>query len=473
MLIDKWQKKVSRGVDLVEQASALWLNRILSVASSLAAEIKRLLRRLGKPVSTLRTLPFWIAAAISGVTAVGYAKVFQVVEGLMGDLYRGSPWILFITSPTLFLLGWWIVHRFAPQAAGSGIPQVMASSALFDQKQPGAADRLVAPRVAIVKIISSLLCLLGGGAIGREGPTIQISASIFRSVGKFSRKFIQPISDQAWIIAGGAAGIAAAFNTPLGGIVFGLEELMTAHFSRLRTTVISSVILAGFMAQWLLGPYLYLGFPRVGGTDLLTLPLAILVGTASGVVGGLFSKYLLALVRRRLALSTFRQRMALTLASSLVVTLLAVFIDPRSVGSGSRLMGGLLFEGEQAGFLLIIARFVSTLASYLSGCAGGIFAPSLAIGASIGSELARIAPPEYTNLMILMGMIGFLSAVTRAPFTSFVLVLEMTDRHSVIFPMMIAGLSGFTVARTFDPSSFYEQMKEVYISKEVIEKEPS
>ncbi|MDH4069478.1 MAG: chloride channel protein [Ignavibacteria bacterium] len=462
MKVTEWQERVSRAVEVVEHAATRFLNIIVPAASAVTDNLKQFLRRLGKPVSTLRTFPFWIAAVIAGITAVGYAKLFHLAEQLMVDLYSGTPWILFVASPTLFLLAWWIVHRFAPEAAGSGIPQVMAANVLLDRKEQKKADRLIAPRVAIVKVLSSLLCLLGGGAIGREGPTIQISASIFRSVGKFSKRFFQPISDQAWVIAGGAAGIAAAFNTPLGGIVFTLEELMTAHFNRLRTTVISAVILAGFMAQWLLGPYLYLGFPKVGGTDLLTLPLAVLVGSASGVMGGLFSKYLLVLVRKRLALKTFKQKALLTVGSSFVVIVLAVWVDPRSVGSGATLMSALLFESGESGFLLIIARFVATIASYLSGCAGGIFAPSLAIGASIGSELARLAPPEYTNLMILMGMIGFLSSVTRAPFTSFVLVLEMTDRHSVIFPMMIAALTGYSIARTFDPQSFYGQMRDLY-----------
>lgn len=447
----------------LDASSKLFVGRVTDVLSSGAERTKKTLQQLGRPASTLRSLPFWVAALLVGVVSVGYTRLFQIAEQLMHSLFLWNPLALLVLGPLFFLAGWWLVHRFAPDAAGSGIPQVMAANSLYDKKEHTLADRLLAPRVAVVKIISSLLCLVGGGAIGREGPTIQISASIFRSVGKFSKRFTTPASEQAWVIAGGAAGIAAAFNTPLGGIVFTLEELMTAHFNRLRTTVISSVILAGFMAQWIIGPYLYLGYPRVGGTDLLTLPLALFVGTVSGVVGGLFGKYLFALITRRNALKTVRQKAFVALGASLVVTLLAIWVDPRTVGSGSLLMGGLLFQGEESGFLLIIARFVGTIASYLSGCAGGIFAPSLAIGASIGSELSRLVPPEYTNLMILMGMIGFLSAVTRAPFTSFVLVLEMTDRHSVIFPMMIAALSGFSIARTFDPVSFYQHMTDFYL----------
>ncbi|HQS06831.1 MAG TPA: chloride channel protein, partial [Daejeonella sp.] len=150
------------------------------------------------------------------------------------------------------LFSWWLVRHFSPYAKGSGIPQVMASIDLSSPKTSSIIDKLLGFRILIVKIASSLVMAAGGAAIGREGPTIQIAASVFRVVNERLPLWIPKIAKKNVIITGAAAGLAAAFNTPLGGIVFAIEELTKTHFSFYKTAIFSSVIIAGLTAQGLL-----------------------------------------------------------------------------------------------------------------------------------------------------------------------------------------------------------------------------
>jgi H+/Cl- antiporter ClcA len=216
-------------------------------------------------VSLKQGIPFWIASLIVGLIAVGYAKVFSLTEELLKEIIHDRLWLIFFMAPLSFLLAWLLVQLFAPNARGSGIPQVMAAIDLSTKKGEKSINSLLSLRILVTKIASSLMMVLGGGAIGREGPTIQISASVFRMVSKWVPKSWPLLSNQSYILTGAAAGLAAAFNTPLGGIVFAVEELAKIHIRFFRTALFSAVIIAGLTAQGLLGSYLYLGYPNVKG----------------------------------------------------------------------------------------------------------------------------------------------------------------------------------------------------------------
>src|SRR6476620_7004211 len=188
-------------------------------------------------------------------------------------------------APVCFLLAWGIVQFFAPNARGSGIPQVMAAIELSSPKHEHKISRLLSFRIMITKIASSLTMVLGGGAIGREGPTIQIAGSVFRIVNKWIPASWPKLSKQSFILTGAAAGLAAAFNTPLGGLVFAVEELARIHVRFFRTALFTSVIVSGLDAQALLGPYLYLGYPDVPGLNFRMFPALGLVAVLSAFGG--------------------------------------------------------------------------------------------------------------------------------------------------------------------------------------------
>ena len=202
--------------------------------------------------NALQAIPFWIASIITGLAAVLYTRLFAAAENFTSFVFTQHAWMLFILSPVCFILAWWLVQRFSPYARGSGIPQVMAAIQ-FSPKTNKTIDKLLGFRIICIKVLSSLVMALGGGAIGREGPTIQIAASIYKIVYQLLPKWWPKIAKKNMLVTGAAAGLAAAFNTPLGGIVFAIEELTKTHFSYYKTAIFSSVIIAGLSAQALLG----------------------------------------------------------------------------------------------------------------------------------------------------------------------------------------------------------------------------
>lgn len=416
---------------------------------------------------TLQALPFWIASLATGIVAVAYERLFSLFERAGRLLIEDAPWLIFITAPGFFVLSWWLVNRYAPAARGSGIPQLMASIELANPRQDKRVDRLLGLRIACVKIVSSLSLLLGNGAIGREGPTLQISASIFRFVNRILPDYWPKVSKRIMLVTGGASGLAAAFNTPLGGIVFVVEELTKTHITYFRTAVFASVIIAGMTAQALLGPYLYLGYPQVTPVGISFVGVVLLAGALAGWAGAMMARLILVIGDwKNTFVTTERQQMLFVAGVGLVFATLLYLAGPEAGGSGKELMNHLLFsDNKSTEWYEFPARFVGPILSYHSGGAGGIFATSLSAGATLGAGLAALLGVASTNynLVILVSMVGYLTGVTRSPFTSAILVLEMTDRHSAIFYFLLAAMIANLVGYLVQPKSFYEQAKEQFM----------
>ena len=408
-----------------------------------------------------QTLAFWLAAFLAGLVSVGYAGLFKVTESWYHEFFSAHPYLSLGLTPFCFLISWFLVKTFAPEASGSGIPQVLAANSQISASPPPWVNRLLSLKVIIVKIFSSLICVAGGGVIGREGPTIHISTGIFHLTGNFFRRYFPKSDPHPWIVAGAAAGLASAFNTPLGGIVFAIEELRTPHFNRFKTVLLTSIIVAGLVSQWILGSYLYLGYPSVQAAQFSDLPVVLLVGVIGGAFGALFGRCLKLLVAWRLKIKKTWLLALVALGSGLALAALALW-NPQVSGSGSEVTNALLFHGETAQWDLPLLRFTGSALSYIAGGGGGIFAPSLSAGASLGSWLAALLSSGVSHLLILVGMASFLTGVTRTPFTSFVLVVEMSNEHECIFPLMLAALSADLIAR-LDGGSFYEWAKNLYL----------
>jgi len=411
-------------------------------------------------------IPLWIASVLVGMAAVLYAKGFLYVEERSTEFFGYYPEAIFIVSPVAFLSSWFLVKQFAPMAGGSGIPQVMAAVEM--ESQSDLSKQLLNLKVSVVKVLSSLIMLAGGGAIGREGPTIQISASIFSFIHHVLPKQWEKFSAQLMILTGAASGLAAAFNTPLGGIVFAIEELTRIQFSKFRTTLFVAVIISGMTAQAMLGPYLYLGFPKVQLPGYSFIVWVIAVACIAGFMGGLFGSLILSIQQWKKTFTSARNHVLAILIFSLAFASVYYFINHSVVGAGKDVIENLLFvNNKDVSFNLVVSRFVGPILSFGSGGAGGIFAPSLSAGGSLGAFVSFIAhiPSEYTNVLILAGMVGFLTGVTHSPFTSAILVLEMTDRHSVIFYLMLAGMFAYLVAMLVDKKSVYEYLKEDYLKQ--------
>jgi H+/Cl- antiporter ClcA len=418
--------------------------------------------------NALQAIPFWMASVLTGIVAVIYTKLFIAAEDLGTVIYNYHAWLLFILTPVCFVLAWWLVKQFAPYARGSGIPQVSAAIQISSPKTSGLVDKLLGVRIMVIKVLSSLVMAVGGGAIGREGPTIQIAASIYKIVYQVLPKWWPKIAKRNMMVTGAAAGLAAAFNTPLGGIVFAIEELTKTHFSYYKTAIFSSVIIAGLSAQALLGPYLYLGYPKVDNLSTYIFFSVAVVAVISGLLGAAMAKLILFIFSLKTRFKVNRHHVFYVIGCALVMAFLAVFINKEVLGSGKEIMEKTLFtDNKYVSWYTPLLRIAGPLFSFTTGAAGGVFAPALGAGASIGSLVAswfNIAG-NNANMLILAGMVGFLTGVARSPFTSVILVLEMTDRHNVIFHLILAGMIASLVAILIDKHSFYDHLKVQYIKE--------
>ena len=440
----------------------VWLKSSLRKVVALAESI------ISKPfrMALLQGLPFWVASLIVGLVAVAYASLFNYTEHLLQMIFHWNRWSLFFLAPLSFVLAWWVVQRFAPNARGSGIPQVMASIELASSKRDDLVNKLLSLRILTTKVVSSLLMVLGGGAIGREGPTIQIAASIFRIVNDAIPGTWPRLSRQSYILTGAAAGLAAAFNTPLGGMVFAMEELARIHIRFFRTALFSAVIIAGLTAQGLLGPYLYLGYPHVDNLRFSIFFFVTATAIVAGFGGSMMSKLILLIMKWRRRLTKTSSNLLFLIATGLVIATVTFFINEDILGSGKDVMERRLFSNDKnTSWHTVLGRILGPALSFSTGAAGGIFAPSLAAGATTGAFIADLfnIVGSNANILILAGMVGFLTGITRTPFTSAILVLEMTDRHSVIFHLMLAAMVAQLASVLVDKHSLYDHLKKQYI----------
>ncbi len=352
---------------------------------------------------------------------------------------------------TVAVLAW--TRRFVPAALGSGIPQVVR--AVDDELTPGQRRWLVSPRVALHKIGLVSGGLLAGLSIGREGPTVQVGAGLMVGARRFlSRR--SAIDDHDLMVAGAAAGIAAAFNTPLGGIVFGLEQLTRRRGLGHSTLVIAVIVLAGLVAVAVFGNNSYFGRLRVQSLGWELLAPGLVVALVSGLLGGLFARLVVAsaagLPDR---FSRWRREHPLRFAAgcAFVVALIGLVSNGQTAGAGytptRALLEGQPMWGAEWPGLYTTLKFCATWLSAWTGVPAGVFAPSLAVGAGIGNDVATIADlgREAAIPLIALGMVGFLAATTQAPITAFIIVMEMVSGHAMVLSLMACSMVAAGVSR--------------------------
>jgi H+/Cl- antiporter ClcA len=400
------------------------------------------------------TIPFIGVGIFASLICSFYALAFALAERESLKLFHNHPLLVFVLSPLLLLLSLFLVRQFSPGASGSGIPQVLAC---IDKSHRHLADVFLSKTIVIVKLFSSSFAVFAGAAIGREGPSIQISAALAYQIGRLSQRFKIPVKIDQLLITGAASGLAAAFNTPIGGIVYAIEELSQDHVRHYKDVLLIAVVLSGITAQMISGNYLYLGFPNVlesvGLGQFLILSLFSLV---TGILGAGFSRLLTVLARWRAQLVIQKQVLILILVG-LVIGGAFYFIGERAIYSGKESINFVLFSKGELAPGEFLARFFMPILSSMTGIAGGIFAPSLSAGATFGGFVSSFCDPSIRTLLGLCGMVAFLTGVTRTPITSFILVLEMTNRHSAVFPMMLASVLSTVGAYLVSDHSFYEE----------------
>ena len=376
-------------------------------------------------------------AILGGLAAALFARLCDGAMAVHARWLAAAPWLTLLLLPIGMIAAAWFTRRFAPEAAGSGIPQVIAAA---EQRWHGRwGGQRVTLRTAAVKVALSAALLACGASIGREGPTVQVLAGIIRSL---TRGLRGGPGRRAMIVAGGAAGVSAAFNTPIAGVVFALEELAGTFDKRTHITVILVVVVAGFTSYALQGDYAYFGELHGGATQSAWLAAPV-IGLVGGLCGGVFARLLAALIgpgSNPVALFRRARPVLFAAGCGLVAMLAAVASGGLTYGAGYVEAQSLLQGHMGHGVGLAFWKSIASLAASASGAPGGIFAPSLATGAGIGAAFASIGPWIAVRDAVVLGMTSYLSGVVQAPLTSAVILMEMTREPGLVGPLMLAAL---------------------------------
>jgi CIC family chloride channel protein len=350
----------------------------------------------------------------------------------------------------------WLVRRFAPETAGSGIPHLKAVL----HRLRGMSWR----RVLLVKFASGTLGIGAGLALGREGPTVQMGGALGDMVSRWLRSGAR--ERHTLIAAGAGAGLAAAFNAPLAGVIFVLEELRRDFAPGALTGGFVACVTADVVARLLMGQSPVFHIANVPVPPLSSLPLFLALGLLAGALGVIFNRTLLGTLR----LFERTARWPLGLPAALVGIVIGVigWYAPDTLGGGGSLvqttLAGRVALGSLA--LLLLLRFGMTMVSYGTGTAGGIFAPLLVIGAQAGLLAGLLGRPlfpaaaSYPAAFAVVGMAALFAAIVRAPLTGIVLILEMTASYSLMLPLLVACFAAYALADLLREEPIYEALLE-------------
>ena len=426
-----------------------------------------------KPIenSTFSTMKHWYSFGLKlifeGILIgifTGFAVVFfRFSIEKIGNYYpiiysylKEKPYFIPILFLILILIGISIgfLIKKEPMIRGSGIPQV---EGVLLRK-----TNMIWWRVLLGKLFGGILSIGAGLSLGREGPSVQIGASIGQGFSKIFKRI--KIEENFLITSGASAGLAAAFNAPLAGVIFALEEIHKSFSSLILLSAVSASVTADFIASGFFGLKPIFNFKSMEVLPLKDYPYLLIVGAVIGLFGALFNYSLLKVkdlyVRQKFIPIIFRPVIPLLFAGILG------FLYPQVLGGGNTLVTSLTQNnfGIKLLFILLVLKFAFTLFSYGSGAPGGIFLPLLVVGAITGNLLGIFFShtfnlnPIYINNFIILAMAGYFAAIVKAPITGIVLIIEMTGSFSHLLSLSIVVFISYIFANLVGSKPIYESL---------------
>lgn len=394
-----------------------------------------------------------VIGVLAGLSAVLFSLAINATSrGLFG--FAPSTTRLLLVPPLVSLVTGVLLARYFQGVRGSGIPQTKAAFHL--------GGGVIPASVPIGKFITGVLCIGSGHSIGREGPSVQIGAGLASAIGQ--RLGLSAARVKELVPVGAAGALSAAFNTPVAAVIFSLEEIIgDMNAALLGSTVLASVA-SVIVARAILGNEPLFHVPAYELASPAELLAYAVLGLAGGLVSIAFCRGLLALRAR------FRRLPAWTVAlqpamGGAAIGVVLVFV-PEVMGVGyeyvdQALNGGLLWRTMA---LLLVVKVAATVISYASGNAGGVFAPSLYIGAMVGgvvgTAVGQVAPfaTGDPGAYALVGMGTVFAGIVRAPMTSVFMIFEITQDYQILVPLMVANLLSFAISRRYQPVPIYHAL---------------
>ncbi|MDJ0322707.1 chloride channel protein [Cryobacterium sp. PH31-AA6] len=440
--------------------------RLRGLLSPLLRSIHASFDRLSTGSTRLLFMAIVVGAGV-GFAAVGFrwlvtaaTVVFTgTVDYSATQGHPANPWVpwlggaFIILAPAIGgLLYGPLVHKFAPEARGHGVPEVMYAVTKRGGRIPG--------KVAIVKSLASAITIGSGGSVGREGPIVQIGSALGSSLGRAAR---MPESHLRTLVACGAAGaIAATFNAPIAGVFFALELLLRDFAARSFGVVVLSSVTASIVGRSLLGDHPFLTLPTFTIVDPSEFALFAVLGLAAGLTGVGFTKILYAVEDACDWAWRGKPEWLRPVAGGLLLGLL-LFALPQMYGVGYPVLERGVQGGYALGFLalLLVGKVLATSLTIGIGGSGGVFAPSLFIGAMLGAAFGQIAGTLFpvfagqTGTFALVGMGAVFAGATRAPITAAIILFELTGEYSIILPLLLAIVIATGVSRVLSKDTIY------------------
>ena len=404
-----------------------------------------------------------LVGALAGLVAIGFRAILAAGDSLRETLltwahhYPLVGWIFPVLFSTVgAFLSVLLVRRVAPEASGSGIPHLEAVLHRYRE--------LHWKRILPVKFVGGALALGSGLALGREGPTVQMGGSVGAAVSEWLKVSSR---DRLTLIAAGAgAGLAAAFNAPLAGLVFVLEEVQKDFRPAVFGSAFIAAAVADIVARFVSGQLPVFTIPSYPVPALAALPVFAILGVAAGLLGVVYNRSLIGTLN---LFARVPARLILPATALVGATVgLVAWFSPGLVGGGHGLAE--LFLGGHGALAVIplwfLIRFVLSMASYGTGAPGGIFAPLLALGALLGlgvGETAHLIDPHLVPIpaiFAVVGMAAYFTAIVRAPLTGIVLIIEMTGNYAQMLPLLVACFCAYVVAEMTGELPIYENLLE-------------
>ncbi|MBU0279323.1 ClC family H(+)/Cl(-) exchange transporter [Gemella sp. zg-1178] len=403
-----------------------------------------------------------IVGIMAGIVGVIYRLMIAYSEKVIyffeNNIWSNKIYILYLI---LFLLVMGFLSAYMvkkePYSSGSGIPQVVAEVTGRIDTRPF--------RILFYKMFGGFFAALGGLSLGREGPSIQLGAMSGKLVSKLLRR--DSVKENYLLTCGASAGLSVAFNAPLAGVMFSIEEIHKNISKKLVVSCFASAVVADVISQYVFGFEAIFKFSNLASIELQTYIFIAILGIFLGLCGtfyNLLMKFCLKIYNKITLNILLRPQIAM------FCSLLMFIFFPIVLGSGHHLVEKLIYTTYGILFLIVL-YFLKTffsLMSFSSGVAGGIFLPILVQGAILGALFSKFVGTEYLSIFIILSMAGYLTAVVRSPLTSIILIFEMTQKLSYFLPLAICCLAAYYTANILGTKPVYEYLLGNLLSKEHI-----
>lgn len=340
-----------------------------------------------------------------------------------------------------FIVGAWLCRKFAPEASGNGVLKVRNTLDVLETAPREKVSGVLGFRLLVTKSVAACICALGGGAMGREGPIVHLSAAMFWIFGERFQKILPNINLRHWVICGGAAGFGVAFNAPLAAVAFAAEELNDTYLSRgkiatLWVTLFACLAHVAIFENTLFFPVASFSSEPWG----MLLPYIVITAVLCGLLAAVFQGMVKFLQQRLFHKTPFWVTAGLC---GLAVGSIGAALGGQTIGGGV-ITTQLLLQNDLAPLTItdVLGRFVNTILTATSGNAGGLVAPSIGMGAGVGSVVGQLMHIPDPKILMLCGMAAFLSAMLNVPLTAAIVIFETTGHSTLILPFLLSSLLG-------------------------------